>query len=142
MVARAVSQEVYNVQIPGTGKLSLSKAVEMEQTTNKAEMLKSLSHKVRHNKESPTDPQQTETETVQDMMETLGQVEVSVRPGDVMCRHQLEPTKRSCQVCFQCQVSVRCQVCFQCQVTAPPAQSTISFYLQICKETFKLRCSF
>ena len=130
MVARAVSQEVYNVQIPGTGKLSLSKAVEMEQTTNKAEMLKSLSHKVRHNKESPTDPQQTETETVQDMMETLGQVEVNVRPDDVMCRHQLEPTKRSCQVCFQC------------QVTAPSALSTISFYLQICKETFKLRCSF
>ena len=32
-------------------------------------------------------------------------VGVSVSPADLICRHQLGQTKKSCQVCFECQVS-------------------------------------
>ena len=48
----------------------------------------------------------TSTETLEEMMRSLTtSVGVSVSPADLICRHQLGQTKRSCQVCYECQVS-------------------------------------
>ena len=45
------------------------------------------------------------------MMKTITQMPLKVTQEEVICRHQLEQTKRSCQVCFECQVSL-CQQFF------------------------------
>ena len=82
-MARAVSQEIYNVEISSQPALGhLVGSVVQNKTTS------------------------TSTETLGEMMRSLTQsVGVSVSPADLICRHQLGQTKRSCQVCYECEVS-------------------------------------
>ena len=83
-MARAVSQEIYNVEISGQPALGhlVGSVLQNNKTTS------------------------TSTETLEDMMRSLTtSVGVSVSPADLICRHQLGQTKRSCQVCYECQVS-------------------------------------
>ena len=89
MLARAVSQEIYNVEIsgqPALGHLVAGKVAVGSVLQNKTTA--------------------TSTETLEEMMRSLTQsVGVSVSPADLICRHQLGQTKRSCQVCYECEVS-------------------------------------
>ena len=107
-----MSQEIYNVEIPHTSlgpgdglarKVSVAKAIE---TTDKVICTAFMIFTI-----LTLQHQTSSSETVQDMMKTITQMPLKVAQEEVICRHQLEQTKRSCQVCFECQVSL-CQQFF------------------------------